>query len=128
MAGVTPLDGENLILETIYNTNDLTIGLFTNSSGLGESSSLADIDAETGGDYVAITLTAASWTVSAGQATHPSVDFVCTSANYDLPVYGYYIATTVGTPTLLHFEVNSLAPVTVIVGDTYRVDLTNIVD
>lgn len=132
MAGVTPTEGENLILETIYNTNDLTVNLITNNGGtaLTEASVLADRAIVTGGNYLPIDTTAGNWTVADGQASHVAIDFVCSGANYDLPVYAYTIETKVGTPTILHYEVITALPggIPVVVGDTVRINLANILD
>lgn len=132
MAGVTPNEGEKVILNLTYPNGDvdrgtsLQLGLFTNVSGLSETSVLADITEPTGGGYARIPLTDASWTVSGTtQASYATQTFTCTGTNYSAPVYGYFIATTGTTPRLLHFEVNPAGSVQLNVGDSHEVDLSN---
>lgn len=134
MAGVTVNDGEDLILNLIYKNADanrgssLELGLFTNTSGLSETSTLANITEPTAaGGYARKTLADASWTVSGQQASYASQDFTASGAAFSADIYGYFIATTGTTAKLLHYEVYGSA-VTVADGDTYRVDLSNTAD
>lgn len=133
MAGVTPNEGETLILNLVYKNADvnrgstLELGLFTNTSGLSETSVLADITPPTGGSYAIKTLTDASWGVTGDNATYATQDFTASGSDYSAAIYGYYIKTTGTAAKLLHFEVDSAAPITVTDGDTYRVDLSSVV-
>ena len=74
MAGITPEEGEIVILDLLYksiSTNrgtSLVLGLFTNASGLSETSNWSDITQPTGSPlngYAEKTLTDATWTVAA---------------------------------------------------------------
>jgi len=129
MPGVTPNEGKDVILELIYAGNDFTIGLFTNSSGLSETSVFSDlVEPSSAGGYVTQTLTGASWTVALQNATYPLVQFNASGANFSAPVYGYFIATIEATPKILHFEVDPSAPRTIVDGGpAYNVDLSSIV-
>lgn len=102
------------------------MGLFANTSGLGETSILSNITAVTGTGYSSKTLTDANWTVSNPDATYAAVDFTATAGDWD-NVYGYYIFTTGTTPKLLHFEVSG-SNTAIASGETYRVTLTNTAD
>ena len=124
MAGVTPNEGEDHILSKVYINGDYEIGLFTNSSGLDENSVWADI-IEPSGSYTRQTLN--NWTISNGNAAHPTITFSATVTDFVSPIYGYFIK-RVGVDTLVHFEVYNAAPVTIAVGDSYLVDLSNILD
>ncbi|MCP4278442.1 MAG: hypothetical protein GY776_00355 [Alteromonas sp.] len=132
MAGVTPNEGETVLLNLLYKNADvnrgstLELGLFTNSSGLSETSVLANITEPTGaGGYARITLADASWTVSGTtEATYAIQSFTASGAAYSADIYGYFIATTGTTPKLLHFEVNGAGATTIADGDTYQVDLS----
>lgn len=131
MAGVTPNEGETVILNLIYKNADvnrgtkLQIGLFTNSTGLSETSVLADITVPTtAGGYAIKDLTDASWTVSGTtEATYAKQTWTATGAAFSAVIYGYYIQTTGTAGKLLHFEVYGTA-VTVADGDKYEVDLS----
>ncbi|MBT8450187.1 MAG: hypothetical protein KJO69_10880 [Gammaproteobacteria bacterium] len=129
MAGVTPNEGEDFALEKIYETENVVLGLFTNTSGLSETSVWANITQPTAaGGYAEKTLTPADWTVASQNASTAAQDFVATGAAFSAAIYGYYIRTTDVTPRILHFEVNASAPITVADGDTYRVNLSNTLD
>jgi len=121
MAGVTPEEGEDFILTSYLKAADTFLGLFTNTSGLGQDSVWADITQQTGTGYAEKTLTAASWTVSAGEATYADQDFLASAGDWDA-TYGYYIRSAANE--LIHFEVNASAPVAVADTQTYRVVLS----
>ena len=137
MAGVTPNDGETLILNLLYKNadvnrgTDLHLGLFTNNgvTALDENSSLADVTVpSTAGGYAVKTLTDATWSVSGDNATYAQQTWTATGEPFSTDIYGYYIATTgsTGVATLLHFEVEGTA-VTVADGESYKVDLSSVV-
>lgn len=132
MAGITPNEGEDLILNLIYKNGDvnrggsLKLGLFTNASGLSETSVLADITEPSGGGYAQITLTDASWIVSGQQASYATQTFNATATW--TPIYGYFIATTGTAAKLLHFEVDPNGPIILNNGDSHEVDLSNTAD
>jgi len=129
MAGITPLEGQDYIADLVYEqtlvAQALTLGLFTNTAGiLTESSVWANINEPTGTGYAEITLTAATWTIaSGGVATYPLQVWTAT-ADWNLPVYGYYLRTGEGTPRLLHFEYKGAGPRTMSAGNKYSVDLS----
>lgn len=128
MAGITPLEGQDYIAEVLYPQSlvaqTLILGLFTNTSGaLTESSVWANINEPTGAGYAEITLSTGSWTVnSGGVSTYPQQVWTAT-ADWNLPVYGYYVRTDEGTPRIKHFEYNVGAR-TMSNGNVYTVDLS----
>jgi len=134
MAGITPNEGEHVIAQLIYAQDatdrdaDLELGLFTNSS-VSETTALSAITEPTGGGYARKTLTDGSWTITADTATYASQTFTASGSNYTGSVYGYFIATksASGTPRLLHIEVDSSGPYTITDGDSYQIDLSNVV-
>lgn len=121
MAGVTPEEGEDFVLTSYLKAADTFIGLFINSSGLGQDSVWADISPQTGTGYSEKTLTAASWTVATGEATYADQDFIASGSDWDT-TYGYYIRTAAND--LLHFQVNDAGAVDVADTQTYRVVLS----
>ena len=129
MAGVVVNEGETLIGQVIFQRTHvdrdatLKLGLFTNSSGLGETTALGDITPPTGGSYAAITLTDASWDVTAGVASYAQQTFTATGSAYSAAIYGYYIFTVSsgGTARLLAYEVDAAGPHTMNENDTYKV-------
>lgn len=129
MAGVVVNEGETLIAQVIFQRTHvdrdatLKLGLFTNSSGLGETTALGDITVPTGGSYAPITLTDASWSVSAGQASYAQQTFTATGSAYSAPIYGYYIFTVSGggTARLICYEIDASGPYTMNENDTYKV-------
>lgn len=123
----TPAAALKIMAELVFKQSNvdrgssLQLGLFTNSSGLSASSVLADITEPTGGGYARITLTDASWTVDAnGLAEYVKQTFVASGTPFNLPIYGFFIATTGTSPKLLHFQVES-GPATVSVNESYSV-------
>jgi len=129
MPANTPPEGKNVFLNMLYNNADpdrgtnLQIGLFTNTSAFA---SLAAVTEPSGGGYARQTLIDGSWPVSAGVAAHPSIVFTAAGSNYSGPVYGYFIATTGTVPRILHSEVDPLAPVSIIDGESYTIDLSSV--
>lgn len=134
MAGFTPNEGEIVILNLIYKNADvnrgssLELGLFTNTS-VSETITEATITEPSGGGYARKTLTDASWTVASdgsGQASYASQTFTATASWGN--VYGYFIATTGTSAKILHIEVDINGPYAIGNGDSYEVDLSNVVD
>lgn len=132
MSGLTPIGGKNLILNLVYKGSDvnrgtkLEVGLFTNVFGLDVNSVLTDItELSTAGGYARKDLVDATWVVSAGGLVYPPILFSAAGANFNAPIYGYFIVSTGTSPVLLHFEVDSEAPVTVFSGLSYTVDLSS---
>ena len=142
MSGNTPDEGKACIMKLIYQydatdrgAGNLTCGLFTNTGAGGaagdaltDASVLADIVIEDGTGYSIATLVNATWTVASdGESSYTSATttFTATAADWT-DVYGYYIATAGGI--LLHYEYNDSAPVAVGNGESYIVDLSNVLD
>ena len=126
MSGITTNEGQSYIAEAVYQQLplDLMMGLFTNVSGLGVTSTWATITQPSGGGYAEVALVAGTFVVAAGGVTtYPLQIWTATGGDISPAVYGYYIRTVEATPRLLHFEFN-LSPRTVTDGDSYKVDLS----
>jgi hypothetical protein len=126
--GFTPDEGMESILDVAFNNSttkrgiSLKMGLFSNISGLSDTSIYADITPVTGDGYAEVTIDEADWTISNGNAVLDRKVFSATGTNWDT-VYGYYIATT-GTPQrLLHVNVSGQA-ITPTTGQDYGVEHT----
>ncbi len=133
MPGFTPNEGENLIANLLYKRTltdrdaDLEIGLFTNAAP-DETITEATLTEPTGTGYARQTLTDASWTVAADTATYPAITFTATGA-WTGNVVGYFIATksASGTQRIVHIEIDPAGPYTMAAGDSYQVNLQNVV-
>ena len=142
MTGVTTDEGKQTVMELVYQfdstkrgAGNLLCGLFINTGAGGaagdvltSASTLSDIVPQTGTGYSQATLTNATWVVATdGDTSYTSATttFTASGADWD-DVYGYYIETAGGI--LLHYEYNASAPVAVANGESYVVDLTNILD
>lgn len=132
MAGVTVQEGRIYIGNAIYNSQDLVVGLFTNTS-LGDTNVLADItQPDVLNGYAEQTVTAGSWAVTADSVLLSTpLDFTAVGGNFQsggltADIYGAYIRTTSGTPVILHFEAYG-SILQILDGQTYRVDFSNIV-
>jgi len=132
MAGVVPNEAETLIATILFKRTysvdrdaTLKVGLFTNSSGLSETSALANITVPTGTGYAAQTLTDASWSISGDTASYAKLTFTGGAGGWTGAVYGYYVYTVAagGTPRLLFYEIDSAGPYTIAENDTYDVTL-----
>ena len=130
MAGVTPNEAEHLFAHILFNRTyhvdrdaDLKLGLFANTSGLSETSALADITAITGTGSTAKTLTDASWTVTNDTASYAKQTFTAGAGGFSAAVYGYYIYTIAsgGTARLLHYEIDASGPRTMAEGAVYEI-------
>ena len=132
MAGFTPNEGENLVANILYKRTltdrdaDLELGLFTNAS-VDETTTHAAVTEPTGGGYARITLTDASWSVTADTASYAQQTFTATGSAYVGTVKGYFVATKAagGTKRLLHIEVDASGPYTMNTNDTYKITLNN---
>lgn len=114
---ITPEEGRVVAANLIFKQSDsnrgssMELGLFTNSSGLSETSVLADINEPTGGNYARIALDDASWVVdSEGQASYAKQTFNATGSAYSADIYGFFIATKGASPKLFHFQVEAELP------------------
>lgn len=127
MAGIVPNEGENVIATMIFKGSDanrgtsLQLGLFTNSAGLSESTTLGSITEPTGGAYARKTLVDSSWTITADLASYALQTFTATGSAYTGAIYGYFIATTGTTPKLLAYEIDPLGPYTLLQNDAYDI-------
>ena len=128
MAGIWVTEGKQVAANLILNHVDanrgtsISLGLFTNASGLSAASTLASITAPSGGGYAAISLTDGSWTIVNGLATYATQTFTATTPGYTGTVYGYYLFTTGTTPKLLAYEINSVyGPMVMSTGSNYLV-------
>lgn len=94
MALVVPNQGEQIALEAFVGKTagqNLVLRLYTNDITPGETNTEATYTEASGNGYSAITLTAASWTVTPGaptSATYAEQTFTFTGALGN--VYGYY--------------------------------------
>lgn len=90
-----PSPSEALLLEYMLGktaVDTLQVRLFSNNVTPGESDTSATYTQVSGNGYAGISLTAANWTVSAGDptvATYPQITFTFTGAAGN--VYGYYV-------------------------------------
>lgn len=129
MAGITPNEGQDYVAEVLYPQSTAvaaySLGLFTNLPNvLTETSVWAHVTEPTGTGYLEISLVAGNFVVSAGGVTtYPQQSWTAV-ADWNLPVYGYYIRTQEGTPRLLHFEYNAQGARTMSTGNVYTVDLS----
>ena len=114
-ATTTKTVGENLVL-----------GMFKNNYSLLESTVTADLTAADFTGYSAETLTAASWTTTAGaptNTTYPEVTFTSTAGSQSQPIYGYYL-TQVTSGLLVWAETFTDGPYTITNnGDTIKITL-----
>jgi len=127
MAGVWVTEGKQVAANLVFIHADanrgttLSLGLFTNSSGLSSASVLSNITEAAGASYARIPLADASWSVTGGVATYAQQTFTATVAITGT-IYGYFICTTGSVPKLLAYEINTAAgPVTMVIGDTYKI-------
>ena len=124
MAGFTPTEGETYLLGKMY-VNDLyEVILITNTVALDDTAVFADLSQPSNGGYAAITLD--NWTVSAGQASHPTVTFTATGSAFTGDITGYAVK-PVGVDTIVHIEFSG-SSVTVAENELYTVDLSNTLD
>lgn len=126
MAGTVVNEGETVIGEAFFKsvTTDRTtlkIGLYTNSSGLAETTALGTITEPTGGAYASKTFTDANWTVTDGLCTYAQQTWTASGGNYSAPIYGYHIFTTGTTARLICWENHPSGPHTINDGDSYSV-------
>jgi hypothetical protein len=133
---ITPKDGQVVAANLIFKQSDanrgssLELGLFTNTTGLSETSVLADFTEPTGGSYARITLADASWSIDAdGLAEYAKQVFNAVGSAYSAAIYGFFIATTGTTPKLFHFQIEDDG-VSVTENESYSVtpiiDLTSV--
>lgn len=126
MAGIIPDEGKTLLTNLIFKGGDvnrgtnLELGLFTNTS-VSATTTLADLVEPTGGSYVRITLTDASWSLSSGYAVYAKQTFQPVGTAYAQPIYGYFIVTKGTAPKLLCLEVDPNGPYTISTAGLYDI-------
>jgi hypothetical protein len=128
MPGFTPNEGETLVANLVHKRvltdrdANLELGLFTNAAA-DETLTEATVTEPTGTGYARIDLTDASWTVSGDNASYAEQTFTSGAGGWTGDVYGYFIATKSagGTQRLLHVEIDSNGPYTMVEGSTYKV-------
>ena len=131
MAGFTPNEGEEFVANYVYKRTltdrdaTLELGLFTNAAA-DETLTEATVTEPTGTGYARKTLTDASWTVTNDTATYAQQTFTAGAGGWTGSVYGYFVATVTagGTQRLLHVEIDTNGPYTMVENDTYDVDLS----
>lgn len=127
MAGFTTNEGLAYIGGLIYTGDtrqDLTLGLFTNSS-LDETSVWADVTQPSGSGYAEVSLSTGSFGVSAdGTVTYPQQTWIAGADWSPGTVYGYYIRNDAGTPALVHVEFRAEGAFEMTNGKVYAVDLS----
>jgi hypothetical protein len=128
MPGFTPNEGESLFARLIFLNADvdrgtnLSLVLFTNVSP-AETITAATLTQPTGTGYAPITLTDASWTVTADTASYAIQTFTVGAGGWTGSVYGYAILTTgsTGVPRIVTIEVDGTGPYTLNENDTYAI-------
>lgn len=126
MAGVLVNEGENRIANILFDAtavdSNLYLGLFTNSSGLSETSVLTDITEPTGGSYARKTLARGDWTVTNDTAAFAQQTFTATGSAFTGSIYGYFIATTADTSGVMYgYEIFASGPYTINQNDSIKI-------
>jgi hypothetical protein len=100
------------------------LGLFKNTSGLGETSVLTDITEPSGGGYSRVQLSDGDWTESVTKGVYVNLQKVFTATAAWGDVYGYFICSVeTGTSGIFKaFEIFSDGPYTIT--DTWSVQVT----
>lgn len=129
MAGTIPQEGRIEVGNRIYNSTNLVVGLFTNST-LGDTSAWADIvQPDVLNGYAEVTILAGSWTVAANSITLTTpANFTAAGGAFQLGgvtanIYGAYVRTL--DNKLLHFEAYG-SILTILDTETYAVDFSTI--
>ena len=132
MAGFTPDEGEAVIANLVYNQSEpdrgasLELALITNVAP-GEAITEAALTEPSGGGYARKPLADANWAGSADIRSFAVQQFSPVGADYVGSIQGYAILTTGTTPRVLHVEVDSNGPYTLVDGSTYDITLNNAV-
>jgi len=121
-------EAETIALKNFLNVQaaeNIDIKLYSNNKTPGATDVVGDYTEVSGGGYSSIALTAASWSISAGnpsQAQHPQITFSFTGAAGS--VYGYY-ACGVSSGKLLWADRFPNAPINIANnGDQIKVTIT----
>lgn len=134
--GFTTYEGLQVVGETFYNkasspgnaATGFKVALFSNATGnLTINSTVANLTKPTGGSYADVTVAASGWTVSSsGSVTRSAVTFTATGGAFGTVNGAAVIATTPTGEYLLHVDYRDGGGVTVATGDSYQVDLSQI--
>lgn len=123
-------EAETIALKNFLNIlapEDIVIKLYSNNKTPGHTDVVGEYTEVTGGGYASTSLTAGSWSVSAGnpsQAQYPQITFSFTGATSVGTVYGYY-AVGASTNKLLWADKFPNAPINIANnGDQIRVTIT----
>ena len=129
MALVLPNQGETIALEALVAKTagqNLVLRLFKSNTTPSEATTEASLTEANFTGYVAITLTAANWVITAADpstAAYAQQVFTSTVGGQNQPVYGYYL-TQVTSGKLVWVERFSDGPYTIVNnGDEIRVTL-----
>lgn len=117
MPMLIPNGGEVIDLSYLVNKatpENLVLRLFTNNITPSETDTVATYTEATGGGYAAITLTGATWTVTAGApstASYPQQTFTFTGAlTTNTTIYGYYMTRATSNDLVLAETFTSFTP------------------
>ena len=118
MALLMPNGGEAISLSYLVGKSttvrDLVYRLMTNDLTLSETMTAASFTEAAGADYAAKTLVGASWTVSAGTASHPQIIWTFSgSLTTNLTVYGYYVTRVSDADLVLAEKFTAFTPANV---------------
>ena len=122
MSGVATIEGRTL-MATLLATQNMEIGLFTNSS-VSSSTLHADLTEPTGGGYARKSLSPANWNVSGDTVTYNTVQsFVASGGGMSGSVKGYFVCTSSAPKKLIEIVVDSNlgAGITLSTGANYDV-------
>jgi hypothetical protein len=128
MAGIMTTEGETLMAEVVHQRihidrdADLLLGLFTNV-GADDSLTEATVTEPSGTGYARITLTDATWNVTADTADYAQQTFTGGAGGWTGDVYGYFVASQGTTARLLYLEIDSGGSYTINENDTYKITL-----
>jgi hypothetical protein len=127
--GIIPDEGAQDILNIMYKDVDLNSNtgynlyceLYTNVTGMDEEQDYYSVTNPSGGSYDRVQVTAGSWTVSGGSATHADVVFPTATADWTGAVVGMTLSTNGTTRRIYTMDAHTSA-VSVLNGDTYQVE------
>lgn len=94
MPGVWHDEGEQLNLDVFFKgaarpANSWYLGLYTNSTALGESATLANITEPSGGNYARQLINDADWTRTGSEMSGPQKTFAASGGSWT--VYGWFL-------------------------------------
>ena len=131
MAGITPNEGETLIAQVVHQRihadrdADMELGLHTEASVI-ETLIESTIGEPSGTGYARITLTDATWNVTADTADYAQQTFTGGAGGWTGSIYGYFVASkSAATQRLFYVELDGGGgvPYTINENDTYKITL-----